>query len=137
VEFFKQMVVSQLQNEKISVGDFERLRLAAGNLGWVLSPLPGEEGTENYARAALIADVHTDLTKQEILYEAVGIPNYIYVAVKDQNGARLTKGLVYAHYEFSGPLGERLTDEKWRQWNYTADKNKLPPMADWAKSLIK
>lgn len=137
VEFFKQMALAQLQNDQISEADFERLRLAAGNLGWVLSPLPGEEGTENYARAALIADVHTDLTKQEILYEAVGIPNYIYVAVKDQNGARLTKGLVYSHYEFGGPLGERLTDEKWREWNYTADKNNLPPMADWAKSLIK
>ncbi len=137
VEFFRKIAVAELQNEKISDDDFERLRLAPGNLGWLLSPLPGEESTENYARAALIADVHTDTVKGEVLYEAVGIPNYIYVAVKDQNGARLTKGLVYSCYEFTWPLGQRLTDEKWREWNYTEDKSRIPSMAEWSKSLIK
>jgi ABC-2 type transport system ATP-binding protein len=73
----------------------------------------------------------------QILYEAVGLPNYIYVAVKDQNGLRLTKGLVYSHYEFTGPLGKRLTDEDWREWNYTSDKRRIPEMADWSKALIK
>ena len=84
-----------------------------------------------------MADVFTDMVKAEILYEGVGIPNYIYVAVKDQNGARLTKGLVYSYYEFTGPLGERLTDEKWREWNYTDDKARVPDMPAWTRSLFK
>ncbi len=137
VEFFRKMAIAQLQNEPVSETDFEKLRLASGNLRGVLSPLPGEEATENYGRAALVADVFTDMVNREILYEGVGIPNYIYVAVKDRNGARLTKGLVYSYYEFTGPLGERLTDEKWRQWNYTGDKTRLPEMPAWSRSLIK
>ena len=137
VEFFREMAIAQLQNEPVSETDFEKLRLASGNLRGVLSPLPGEEATENYGRAALVADVFTDMIQREILYEGVGIPNYIYVAVKDRNGARLTKGLVYSYYEFTGPLGERLTDEKWRQWNYTGDKANLPEMPAWSRSLIK
>lgn len=137
VEFFRRIALAQLQNDMIADDDFERLRLEPGNLRWMVRPLPGEEGTENYARSALIADVFTDMLTGRILYEATGIPNYIYVTVKDQNGARLTKGLVFSYYEFTSPLGKRLTDEQWREWNYTQDNRKMPAMADWAKSLIK
>ncbi len=137
VIFFRKLAVAQLQNEKIFDEDFETLRLAPGILSFVVSPLPGEVATENFARTALIADVFTDAVKGQILYEAVGLPNYIYVAVKDQNGLRLTKGLVYSHYEFTGPLGKRLTDEDWRGWNYTPDKRRIPEMAEWARALIK
>jgi hypothetical protein len=137
LEFFRKIALAEIQNEEISPEDFERLRLEPGKLQWVLSPLPGEEGTENYARAALIADVHTDFAHGKILYEAVGIPNYLFVALKDRNGARLTQGLVYSYYEFNGPLSARLTDEQWRQWNYRADKSKIPAMPAWSKSLMK
>jgi hypothetical protein len=137
VEFFRKLAAAQLEEEPITAADFEKLRLAPGNLRWVLSPLPGEETTENYGRSALVADVFTDMVQREILYEGVGIPNYIYVAVKDRNGPRLTKGLVYSHYEFTTPLGERLTDEKWREWNYGGDRSRMPVMAEWSRALIK
>jgi len=61
---------------------------------------------------------------------------HIYVAVKDTNGTRLTKGLVYSYYEFKNPLEKRLTDADWRGWAY-GEKEKIPPMADWNKELIK
>ena len=72
----------------------------------------------------------------KILYEADGIPNYVYVAVKDVNGTRLTKGLVYSYYEFTGPIGRRFTDQDWQSWAYIS-KTKLPPMPYWNKALIK
>ena len=137
VEFFRKVAIAQLNGEKISDEEFEKLRLAPGRLSLVLHPLPGEENTENQARAAVIADVHTDVISSTILYEATGIPNYIWVALKDQNGVRLTRGLVYSYFEFTGPLGQRLTDEVWRQWNYREDKSQVPAMAGWNKSLIK
>jgi hypothetical protein len=137
VEFFRRLAIAQLNGETVSDEDFERLRLAPGRLATVLRPLPGEEKTENQARAAVIADVHSDVVSGTILYEAVGLPNYLWVAVKDQNGARLTRGLVYSYYEFTAPLGPRLTDEVWRRWQYRADKSQVPAMAAWNKSLIK
>ncbi|MFA6376166.1 MAG: DUF3160 domain-containing protein [Candidatus Paceibacterota bacterium] len=136
LRFYRKIAVAQLQNEKISDDDFEKLRLSAKSLGSILGPVGGEELMEKDARAALIADVHTDVAKGQILYEANGIPNYIFVAVKDANGARLAKGLVYSYYEFAKPLGKRLTDADWQQWNYS-EKQKIPAMADWNKSLIK
>ena len=135
--FYRDLAVKELQNEKISEDDFEKLRTDAANLNYVLSPLPGEDILEKNARSAIIADVHTDIVKSQILYEADGIPNYIYVAVKDQNGTRLTKGLVYNYYEFNNPLTQRLNDQDWQSINYTTDKSKLPSSPDWAKSLLK
>jgi len=137
VEFFRRLAIAQLNGERIADDDFEKLRTAPGRLSMVLRPLPNEENTENQARAAVIADVHTDTLSGTILYEATGIPNFLWVAVKDANGVRLTRGLVYSYYEFTAPLGRRLTDEVWRQWNYAEDKSRVPAMAQWNKSLIK
>ncbi len=135
--FFRTIAVKELQNEKITEDEFEKLRTEGGSLNYILSVIAGEIQYEKGARSALIADVHTDAKKGEILYEANGIPNFIYVAVKDVNGTRLTKGLVFSYYEFTNPLGERLTDEKWQALNYTQDKSKLPQAPTWVTSLIK
>jgi hypothetical protein len=138
LEFFREIAIKQLANEIISDDDFEELRTTADSFVWsVLHPLPGEEYTEDHVRSAIVADVHTDGLRQKILYVANGIPNYIYVAVSDINGTRLTKGLTYSYYEFENDLGKRLTDQDWRQLNYTQDKSQLPNMPDWNSSLIK
>lgn len=137
LSFFKDIAVKELQNETISNDTFEELRNKAGSLSYITGPLPFEIQTEKNARSALIADVHTDAKKQEILYEANGIPNYIYVVVKDQNGTRLTKGLVFNYFEFTNPLGTRLTDEDWQSINYTENKSNLPTPPLWTNSLIK
>jgi hypothetical protein len=137
LNFLKDIAAKELQNEKISDDDFENLRTKGNSLSMVLEPLPGEEIHEKDVRSALIADVQTDVSKGKILYEADGIPNYIYVAVKDQNGTRLTKGLVFNYYEYNAPLSQRLTDQDWWKLNYTQDKSKLPAIPDWTKILYK
>lgn len=135
LEFFRKIAVSELADETISDEDFEKLRLLPGRLSSILSPLPGEQQTEDKGRSALIADVHTDASKGAILYEATGIPDFLYVAVKDKNGTRLTKGLVYSYYEFSGPLDKRLTDKDWRAKVYSNGKETLPSEPEWSAAL--
>ncbi len=137
LKFFREIAIKELQNEVISDEDFERLRLEAGSLSNVVNVLPDESETEDSERSALIADVHTDSKKEEVLYEATGIPSLLYVAVKDVNGTRLTKGLVFSYYEFTGSLGDRLNDEKWKSLVYTSDKSNLPPLPEWATELVK
>ncbi|MBU1085836.1 MAG: DUF3160 domain-containing protein [Candidatus Beckwithbacteria bacterium] len=138
LKFFRTFAINQLENQNISDDDFETLRTKAGRLGYqILGPLPGEQYIEDHVRSALIADIHTDFPGGEILYVANGIPNYIYVAVNDINGIRLTKGLVFSYYEFTQPIGKRLTDQDWRSLNYTQDKSQLPALPDWNSTLIK
>ena len=137
LEFYRRIAVAELENKTITDEDFDKLRLAPGSLDQVLKVLPGEINSEDGARSALIADVHTSIPDLAIIYEANGIPNYIYVAVKDVNGTRLTKGLVYSYYEFSHPLEKRLTDQDWREWVYSDDQSRMPATSSWSQSLIK
>ncbi len=118
VTFFRSLALQEIENKKIAEDDFERLRLEPGKLSSVLTPLAGETATEDQARSALIADVQTDVPEKKILYEATGIPDSVFVAVKDVNGTRLTRGLVYSYYEFAGPLAKRYTDEIWKRAVY-------------------
>ncbi|MBD3300487.1 MAG: DUF3160 domain-containing protein [Candidatus Moranbacteria bacterium] len=136
LEFFRSIAIKQLQNETITDEEFERLRVTAINFDSLLNPLLADEVTENGARSALVADVHTDVPNFQILYEATGIPNYIYVAVKDKNGARLTKGLVFSYYEFNEKIEERINDEQWREKIYK-NQDEIPEMPEWEAQLIK
>lgn len=118
-ELFRDIVKQEIENSVITDVDFEALRLEPGRLNNVIDILPGEVRTEDNARSALVADIHTDVAGGTVLYEANGKPNSIFVAVKDTNGTRLTRGLVYDYYEFTGPLAKRLTDKDWRAAVYT------------------
>lgn len=136
LKFFRTIAVSELENKTITDDDFEKLRLSGYTLDQLLYSLDSSSQLESNARSALIADVHTDVKKGQILYEANGVPNYIYVAVKDANGTRLTKGLVYSYYEFTNPITKRINDTAWQNWNYSSTV-KLLKLPDWSKSLIK
>jgi hypothetical protein len=134
--FFKQIAEQELQNKKISDDDFEKLRVISATFKAIVSPLPGQELTEKEKRSGIIADIHTDAVNGQILYEATGKPYIIYVAVKDVNGARLTRGVVFNHYEFTNPIDGRLSDEDWQKKVYE-DKGQLPPADEWSQDLVR
>ncbi len=140
-KFFRTIAVKELNNEVISDDEFEKLRVETHKINLALTP-PDAYGYIKAAdtRAGLIADIHTATTQdvQEILYEATGIPNVIYVAVKDANGTRLTRGVTYSYYEFTRPFGERLSDADWQANIYEGQENfTTPNIPDWAKTLQK
>ncbi|GHV85925.1 hypothetical protein AGMMS50230_15330 [Spirochaetia bacterium] len=133
LQFYRRLAVAELANEKISDKDFEKLQSSIYYLDDIPAVLSGESQTEREARSAIIADVHTDALLGQVYYQAVGIPQTIYVAVKDANGARLTKGLVYSHYEFTEALGgKRLTDQDWQGYIYGPNRKPLPPLSPWS-----
>jgi len=137
LEFFKSFAEKELANTTISDEDYEKLRKIDGTLGNIVWPIGGDLMTERDARVALIADVHTDALKNQILYEAIGYPSLIYVAIKDNGGTRLTRGITYSYYEFTEPLGGRLTDETWQARIYEGlEPEKVPPQPQWTNELL-
>ena len=139
-KFYRKIAVKELKNEKISDDEFEKLRTSHIKINRCLQPATGSFIKANEARAGLIADVHTAMTmaKQEILYEATGIPNIIFVAVKDANGTRLTRGVTYSYYEFTHPFGERLSDQNWQSVVYEGQTDfSLPKAPEWINKLVK
>lgn len=84
-------------------------------------------------QAAVVADVATNAGGGEVLEEAVGRVFEIYVVAPVAGRLVLTKGGVFSHYEFAQPLGDRLTDEVWRQ---QLDAGRAPPLAAWTSSFM-
>jgi len=136
LKFLRGIAVKELANEKISDNDFEKLRtISEADFESIVLPTNGETLTLKERRAGLIADISTDARLSRILYEANGKPYIIYVAVKDINGTRLTRGVIYNHNEFTGDLGERLNDEEWQDKAYSADNKTIPDK--WSSELVK
>jgi hypothetical protein len=135
-EFFKSIAEKELANTEISDDDFEKLRIISVDLSQITAPLSNQTLTTKEMRAGIIADIHTDAVGSQILYEATGKPYIIYVAVKDINGARLTRGVVYSHYEFAEKIDGRLTDEDWQKKVYEGIGD-LPKADAWSQALIK
>jgi len=82
--------------------------------------------------AALVADVATDPSGQ-VLQEATGHVFDIYAVVPVDGSLRIARGGVYSHYEFSWPLSDRLTDQKWHE---LLDSGQAPPLAGWTDTFI-
>jgi hypothetical protein len=134
--FFVDIAAKELRDEKISEEEFEKLRLSGQVFDSLTAALPGEELSTKDRRAGIIADIHTDSVKSEILYEATGKPHIIFVAVKDKNGARLVRGLAYNHYELKGPLTKRFNDEEWQAIVYGGEGS-LPKAGAWSQDLLR
>lgn len=139
LQFFKSIAEKELSNTVISDDDFEELRtiikLNYPNIVWTPD---GKQMTEQDARDGIISDVHTDTVKNQVLYEATGYPSVIYVAIKDINGTRLTRGVTYSYYEFTKPVGSRMTDSDWQSMIYEGkNTNQLPTQPSWTNDLVK
>jgi hypothetical protein len=93
---------------------------------------PDPSGGED-PQVAVVADVATDIATEQVLEEGVGRVFTIYVVVPIDGELVLTKGGVFSHYEFTQPMSNRLTDEKWRE---LLDAGQAPPLEDWKKAMM-
>ena len=95
--------------------------------GLTLSPSP--------EKSPLVADVHGDYTSDppRALEEATGYPLVLYAAFELDEKLQLFAGASYAYYEFTVPVGERLTDE---EWTALLDSGSAPPRPAWTDEWI-
>jgi hypothetical protein len=93
--------------------------------GRTLSPTP--------EKSPLAADVHTSYNSNSVLEEATGYPLLLYAAFKVNGTLQLFAGASYSYYEFSVPLAERLTDEK---WTTLLDNSAAPARPEWTDEWI-
>lgn len=109
----------ELQNETPTEEEFEFIRNYGGNLEhfWLeaVKDLGDvDEITAMANPAAVITDIATD-PNGTVLEVGTGNPSRILVVVPVDGKIKLAQGTVYSFYQFSWPLGDRLTDSKWRQ----------------------
>lgn len=126
----QKLAEKEIRNEKITDEDYNQILyfVIFGFNQQLLFPedFMGQLQNTDKLEMALIADVATDAFGGQVLLEAVGYPQVIYVLVKDYwGGTRITQGYVYSYYEFSDE--KRWTDEEW--------KKKVYPSSDGIRNL--
>ena len=134
VNFYTSLAAKELSGTPLSEEEYEKLR--TDNLSFLAEPLvEGAILEEKEKRAGLIADIHTDAVKGQILYEATGEPYFILALVGNEGVSRLTVGAAFNYYEFTGPLTSRYADADWQERVYKTPPQ-LPPKPFWYKALI-
>jgi hypothetical protein len=124
----RSLVQKELSNAPISKEEYKLMLDFPADIQSIVIP----EGTgdiidNKYKQMALVTDVHTDLGEERVLEEAVGAPQRIYVAVKDDpGGTRVCVGYIYSYYEFTQPIGKRMTDDEWKELVYPSEAAKGP-----------
>jgi len=130
---YTKIAEQELRNQTVSDDDYETLRIT--KLAFMAQPFEAVDPTETSGQTSLIADIHTDMLSGQILYEATAKPYFMLAIVGNENSPRVVAGLTYNHYELTDKIGERLTDENWRNRVYT-DNSLLPAKNFWYSSLL-
>lgn len=95
----------------------------------VYYPEGGTRELNDDTNAPVVADVATD-PNGLVLEEATGYISEIYVVVPIDGKLRIAKGAVYSYYEFTQPMEDRLTDEKWKEM---LKSGSVPALPDWTQ----
>ena len=130
---YQKIAEEELRSQPISDADYEALRTE--KLAFMTMPFEAVDPTETSGQTAIIADIHTDTDKGQILYEATAKPYLMLAIVGNEDSPRVVAGLTFNHYELTDPIGQRLTDEDWRNRVYK-DNNLLPAKNFWYSSLL-
>ena len=110
----------ELQDQPVSTDTYDDLLYLSSSISSIVIPEhAGDIIDTKYKQMACVSDVHTDYFAGQVLEVGVGVPQRIYVAVKDKSGgSRVCVGYVYSYYEFHQPMGQRMTDDEWKSMIY-------------------
>jgi hypothetical protein len=117
------VATKELTNRSLTGADYEYLAHLAQELEWQVLSVSDYVGL----KTTLVADVHTCVPEERVLEEAVGKVDLVVVACPQSDGlAFLAVGPVLSYYEFKQPMGQRLTDEAWRELLDSPDRPERP-----------
>jgi len=137
LKFLKRCSEKELRGERLSQEENEEVRYIGGKIETLTRATI--EGKPEYWELvdigdqdmAVIADVHTAAPK--VLQVGVGRAAEILVIVPIGKKLVLTRGAILTYYEFTHPMSDRLTDEKWRAILDTEEAPEPPP---WTRSFL-
>lgn len=131
----KTIAEKELIEQPLSDEEYDLIRSFGGQLEHLWLEALKDKGVDSASAAyvnpaALVTDVATN-PGGEVLQEATGHVNDIYVIVSVEGILRIAKGTVYSYYEFPWDAGDRLTDEKWQEMLINND---VPDPPFWTRS---
>jgi hypothetical protein len=139
--FRKDVAALRLLANKTAAGEKwnleDRLWLLEFNPSYMAEPVdPMNVQGPDDGKAAIVADIQTNVQDSKVLYQGLGRPYLILALVGDAGLNRLVAGTAYDYYEFVRPLEMRLTDEEWRKKFYRVEPE-AQPKPDWTVPPVK
>lgn len=133
--FLRDVSIKELENVPLSDQEYKNIFCFGRVMQELVSETQNPQNPSKYDTddMAVVADVHTDANSNRCLEEGVGYPLEIFVIVNEGGILRLTRGAVFSYYEFTQPISNRLTDEKWR---ILLTGNTPPEMPEWTGSFM-
>lgn len=137
VNFLKACSVKELDGRKLTEEEYTQIHYIGGQVEhFVLSTIDNNPGywdlvSEQDRDMAEIADVVTASPK--VLEVGVGRAYEILVIVPIGGKMVLTRGAALSYHEFTHPISDRLTDEKWRAM---LKAGKAPAAPEWTRSFV-
>ncbi|MBD3362758.1 DUF3160 domain-containing protein [Candidatus Dojkabacteria bacterium] len=136
----KDISIKELENKKLTEDDYTFIREYGGEIEHMWYSTFHTDAdihtTLNKNPLMLVADVATD-PNGLVLEEATGEVMEIFVIIPVSGGKedyyRVARGTVWSQYEFTQPMDQRLTDEKWQEM---VRNEEIPELADWKKQYI-
>ncbi len=112
--------IKELKNETLTDDEYELIEIYGGEIEhfWheAYREEAGEETTYLDSRMfppPVVVDVATD-PNGSVLELGTGNPSTVYVVVPVDGTLRIARGSVFDFYQFTTPIGDRLTDHEWR-----------------------
>lgn len=134
------LAAKEVAGEPLTDAEHAWIDITGGRLEALLLGLTPEQGsapagpdTRNKRGIALITDIHTNITRQQVLEIGIGRLLDLWVVAPDVVGARLTQGGMFSFYELTAPMGGRMTDAEWHE---RLEAGKAPPLPAWTASFI-
>lgn len=134
------LAAKEVAGEPLTDAEHAWIEVTGGRLEALLLGLTREQGsipagpeTRNQRGVAIITDIHTNITRQQVLEIGIGRLLDLWVVVPDTVGARLTQGGMFSFYELTAPMSGRLTDAEWHQ---RLEAGRAPPLPAWTASFI-
>ncbi|UCG92435.1 MAG: DUF3160 domain-containing protein [candidate division WOR-3 bacterium] len=131
LENLERIAQSEIENKTLTEDDYRFIQHIGSALEGIETFPAAAYTTETDERAALIADVHTDINTKQVLEVGNDVPALLYTVVEMNGTQQLFIGGVYDYYEFLQPMGERLTDEEWQKLS------PKPAKPDWIEFFVR
>lgn len=108
-KLFLNASIIELEGKPLNESMQEQIRAAVATLSQILEVAPDKAKS-----VTIVADVHTDTNTERVLEEALGKFDALVIIYADADGKLYaTAGPAYNYFEFTQPMNQRLTDEKW------------------------
>lgn len=136
--FLEKTSAKEVRGEPLTKREYEDIRLFGSNVEYLTIELLLDDRFSMWAdvqgpdkSVAVVADVHT--FEDEVLEEAVGLADEIYVLAEVEGYLYIMRGAVFSYYEFKQPASDRLTDEQWQEM---LKRGKAPDRPWWMNKFM-